>query len=181
MKRVLVVKENLKFNDKYNLPLSKRIIYKKSVTLIKDNKFLNKQFIQRLIDDGIQFEMLMEEWEVFNQDKIQVCTNMIGERISPVHTIVEPKDNGIKALFQQERMITVTINNFEDTSELVITKYKIDDDLRLKHYVLCKKIFISFDDKDIEKKWQNVLSEMKEGVKEIKERGYYYPIYSIIA
>ena len=147
MKRLLLVNEDLQRNDLFRLPET-RIIYKKNKTLIKDGALINKKFTDRLTEHKISWKILMEEWEVFNQDKIQVCMDSNLNPLKPIHVISYPKPDGIKALFQHDSMNTLCVSN----DELTITRYTLND-YELRYFIEVKEAFTS---------WRNVPKEYRE-------------------
>ena len=84
MKRVLVVNSHISSLNFFDLDYNnKRIIQKRNKTLIKDGKYINSEFTDRLNDNGISWELLMEEWEVFNPEKLQLCMDNNYNPIKP--------------------------------------------------------------------------------------------------
>ncbi len=135
MKKILIVERELQGK----LPENKRIMFKKNKTIIKDNKILDDD--QKILDIfkensiGINdYSWYLEEWEVFNEIKVQLICGNSGTRLRPVHIIssLSPR-NGAKALFQSKKLVVFKMQDgvFE------LSKNVVDDGGNTEVNVLC--------------------------------------------
>jgi hypothetical protein len=109
VKKILIVNAEL---DRDIFKNNKRVLFKKDKTIIKDfNYFNDENFFSYLRKFDISYSFMIEEWEVLNDDKIQIIMANDGSPLRPVHIITDTKPkNGSKALFQSELMIILKIS-----------------------------------------------------------------------
>jgi hypothetical protein len=131
MKKILVI--NKRLDDFKNSECNnKRIILKKNITIIKDLRFLeNNNFIEDITKD-VSYKWYIEEWEVMNDNRIQmVCAND-GSKLRAVHVVTSltPRD-GVKALFQSEKMLILKMANgvYEFSKNVINTNGEIREDV----------------------------------------------------
>lgn len=167
MKRLLLINEDLQCNDLFKLP-EERVLYKKNKTLVKDGKLINKKFTEQLDEHNIKWKLLMEEWEVFNQDRIQVCMGPDNQMLKPIHVISYPKPDGIKALFQQDKMTTVSVSN----EEITITKYYLKE-YELKYNIILKSPFKGWDSDIIPEEFRPVVKIIESNLNNIRMSNNY--------
>jgi hypothetical protein len=107
MKKILIVEKEIPEIK------SKKVIIKKNKTIIKDlNIIEDENFLGNLVQEGIPYKFMVEEWEVMNTERIQLVMANDGSQLRPIHICSDlyPK-NGIKALFQSEKMLIIRAQN----------------------------------------------------------------------
>jgi hypothetical protein len=166
MKAILIINEELK-----ELENNKYIKHKKNKTIIKDNNYFKEEFFSKY-----DYKFYLEEWEIWNEEKLQVCFSNNGYPLRPVHIIdTENQTNGVKALFQTEKMLILRASNgiFE------ITKNVIDEVGDINSSVLVMGPYKEI--KDIGKKLDSNLKLMFDtvlnNITKYNEVGYLAPIY----
>ena len=131
MKKILVVDKRLDWlKDKD--PHNKRIILKRNITIIKDLRYIdNPSFISEVSEEA-SCKWYIEEWEVMNDDRIQLICANDGSRLRAVHIVssTTPKD-GVKALFQSEKMLILKLSGglFEFSKNSINADGEIREDV----------------------------------------------------
>jgi hypothetical protein len=132
MKKILIV--NSVLNE---LNHNKNIIIKKNKTIIKDESLMKMW-------DKIESKYLLEEWEYCRKNEIQVICANNGDKLRPVHIITDLcPNNGVKALFQGEKLITIRISL--DNKICEICKNIIDENNEMIQNVILITKFNGFD------------------------------------
>ena len=174
MKKILIVEEQIPEISENN----HRIMVKKSKTIIKDNKYFNEKFTSKL---DAPFKYYLEEWEVLSKQekRIQLICSNDGGPLRPVHIITElrPK-NGVKALFQSEKMLVLKIQN----GSFEMTKNSIDERGEIKTNVLKVGDYMSFSDikTQLDFSFESMVESLERNYEKFINNGYFSPIWSIV-
>ena len=173
MKKILIVDANLE------LPPNKRVIIKKNKTIIKDfNIYDDPSFIQNLEMNNTPYNFYIEDWEVMDDNRIQIICGNDGSPLRPVHIIsdVVPK-NGVKALFQSERMVIMKIQNemFE------ITKNFIEDGKIVNNVIYTGEFeYLTDMYKTVSENFHPMIDALVKNYEKYRENGYLSPIWSVL-
>jgi len=177
MKKILILD-----SDNSGLDPTRRVIIKKNKTIIKDRDLYdNKDFLQTMRDKDIPYSFYLEEWEVLDSStgRIQLICANDGSPLRPVHIISETRpNNGVKALFQSEKMIIFKIQN----GSFEICKYYIDENGNIISNVLTVGEYNSFNDikNKVDKNFSSVIESLDRNYNNFIDSGYLSPIWSIL-
>lgn len=176
MKKIMIVEKELTNLNQDN----KRIIFKKNKTIIKDKKYLDDiEFIDKLKKERIKFKQFLEEWEVRNEDRIQLLCANDGSPLRAVHIISDLHPNGgVKALFQSEKIIIlkISLGNFE------LSKNYINEAGEICSNVLKTGKFLNLSDirEQISENFHPMLNSLIRNYEKFNEEGYLSPFYAAI-
>lgn len=170
MKKILIIKKEL-----HEYEGNVKVLIKKNKTICKDYTLMN-ELKEKYINYKPQY--FLEEWEIWNDEKLQICFANDGSPLRPIHIICDSSiKRGPKALFQTEKIIVMKISKgvFE------ITKYQIDENGIIKRNLIQignYNMYIDIEGK-INEQFKNVIEVIIDKYNNYYKNGYLSPFYYI--
>ena len=116
----------------------------------------------------------MEEWEILNENKIQLVVANNGDPIRPVHIVsdLNPR-NGAKALFQSEKIIIIRISK----GMYEISKNSIDENGEITSNILSMGNYTALSDINFGENFNHILKRLNDVYAQYKGGNYLSPIW----
>jgi hypothetical protein len=154
-----------------DLPETNLIKIKKNRTIIKDRRYFKGSFYSEH-----NYKFLLEEWEVWNESRLQICLSNNGFPLRPVHIVdIEKQKDGISALFQTEKMLVLRCGKgvFE------LSKNKIDDYGNVDTTVLQVGSYNTYSDirQKLDAQFHTMMDEVLTKINKYNTIGYVTPLY----
>jgi len=167
MRKILIINKEMP-----ELSKDPFIKIKKNKTIIKNYNLMTSEFCA-----DKQYKFFLEEWEVWNKDRIQICLSNNGDSLKPVH-IIDDQKNGIKCLFQTEKLLILKASN----GIYELTKNTIDQRGFITTSCISVGKYNNFEDiKDkLDKQFHDMLYTVIMRMEKYKEEGYLSPLYYTI-
>lgn len=154
-----------------DLPETNLIKIKKNRTLIKDHRYFKESFYNQY-----DYKFLLEEWEVWNEERLQICLSNNGYPLRPVHIVsIEKQKDGISALFQTEKMLVLRAGRgvFE------LSKNKIDNYGNVDSTVILIGKYNEYSEikQKLDVQFHSMMDEVLSKIIKYKKIGYVTPLY----